>query len=537
MRVVTSRAFAKPTCEHCANPPRFAWWSWRPPGAGLLAVAAASALVVSLPVLYLIVRALQGGASTWVWLLSERLPGLLGRSLLLASAATVLAASISLPLAWLVVRTDLPGRRWLTWLAALPLVFPPYVGAFAYVTLAYGHVDMHNVPGAALVLALFTYPYMYLLLASALQSGHRSLEEAARSSGLSSRQVFWRVTLPMLRPALVAGGLLVALYALSDFGAVAMLRVETFTASIYLQLRGRFDRSAAAALSLVLVALTFLLLWAEGQMRRQGARYYQTAGQGKPAEPVALGPWKWPALAFVWTVVGAAVGLPLGMLAFWSVEGFAVAPLSTKTVGYVVNSVVGAGGAALVAALLAFPIAYLAARYQGPLSQGIFRLAYAGYALPGVVVALATIFFFHTWANPLYGTVWAMLAAYVVRFLPQSLGATHAGLAALSPSLEDAGRSLGLGSLAVLRRVTLPLIAPSLVTGAALVFLNVLKELPATLLLRPAGFDTLAVRVWMEADEGFYAKAAPSALLLVLIASIPTALLLRRVLGGKARIS
>ncbi|HYG59796.1 MAG TPA: iron ABC transporter permease [Symbiobacteriaceae bacterium] len=556
MKVTSSRAFAK-HCEHCAAPPRRVWWDVRVPNPGLLLAALLASLGIALPVLYLAVRAAQGGASTWEWLLSGRLPLLVGRTMLLAGATTLLAVALALPLAWLVSRTDLPGRTWLTWIAALPLVFPPYVGAFAFITLfgprgslekvlarlwgVPGHQielpSIYSLPGAVLVLALFTYPYLYLLLGSALRGGNQALEEAARSAGLSPARVFWRVTLPLLRPALAAGALLVALYALSDFGAVAMLRVETFTSAIYFQLRGRFDRSAAAALSTVLLVMTMLLLWLEERMQRQGARYYQTSSQWRPVRPVALGPWKWPATLFAWGVALVAVGLPVGMLGYWAVQGMQDGLFSADVLQYVGNSVVSAGGAALLATVLAFPVAYLAARFPGALSRGLFRFAYTGYALPGVVVALAVIFFFHTYVYPFYGTVWAMLAAYVIRFLPQSLGATHSGLQALSPSLEDAGRSLGLGAFGVLRRITLPLIAPSLITGGALVFLNTLKELPATLLLRPAGFDTLAVRVWIQADEGFYARAAPAALLLVLLAAIPMSLLLRRIFQGRARLS
>lgn len=557
MKASTLRAFTAAESERTTSPARRTGRRLRLSNLGLTLLALLASCVVGLPVLYLAVRAAQGSAETWQWLLSKRLPGLLANSMALAVGTTCLATAISLPLAWLVTRTDLPGRRWLTWIAALPLVFPPYIGAFAYLTVfgprglledgiaalagVEGHLirlpDINSLPGAVIVLAMFTYPYIYLIVGSALRSCNRSLEEAARSLGLTPRQVFWRVTLPMLRPALAAGALLVGLYAMSDFGAVAMLRVESFTSAIFLQLRGRFDRSAAAALSLVLVLLTLFLLWMEERMGRQGARFYQTTSQWKPARPVPLGRWKVPAVLFSWAVVIAGVGMPASMLAYWSLEGLQEGVLPAKVLNYAWNSLVSAGGSALLATVIAFPIAYYAARHAGRLSRALFRFAYVGYALPGVVVALSIIFFFHRFVNPLYGTIWALLAAFVVRFLPQSLGATHSGLGALAPTLEDAGRSLGLGMFGVLRRITLPLIAPSMITGWALIFLNVLKELPATLLLRPAGFDTLAVRVWVEASEGYYAEAAPSALLLVLLAAVPMSLLLRRVLQGKAKLS
>lgn len=559
MKVTSLRAFTpgKHYCEHCENPPARRWWQVRIPNLPLILAALLSSLVVGLPVIYLAVRAAQGGADTWQWLLSQRLPGLMANSLKLTAGATILALVISVPLAWLVGRTDLPGRRWLSWLLAMPLVFPPYIGAFAYITIfgprgtveallarltgVPGHLlprpEIYSMTGAVLILALFTYPYIYLLVSSALRGTNQSLEEAARVSGLRPMEVFWRVTLPLLRPALAAGAVLVALYAISDFGSVAMLRVETFTSAIYLQLRGRFDRSAAAALSVVLMLLTMLLLWLEERVQTRGARYTQTSGQWKPARQVPLGAWRLPAALFAWAVAFFSIGLPTGMLAWWTLQGVSGGQFSWKVFGYAFNSIFSSAGAAFLGTLLALPLAYLAARHTTAFSRFLFRFAYTGYAMPGLVVALAVIFFFHRFVNPLYGTVWALLAAYLVRYLPQSMGATHAGLAAMSPSLEEAGRSLGLGPLKVLRQITLPLIGPSLVTGSALVFLNTLKELPATLLLRPAGFDTLAVRVWIEAQDGYYAEAAPSALLLVLIASVPMAVLLRRISRGEARLS
>lgn len=551
------RAFAKPDCAACANPISSPAWGSRIPNMPLLLGAVTAALVVGLPVIYLAVRAGQGGLDTWQWALSDRLPRLMWRSFQLAAGSTLLAGAISLPMAWLVTRTDLPGRRWITWLGAMPLVFPPYIGAFAYITVfgprglvedllarltgIPGHLlprpEIYSLPGAVIILGLFTYPYIYLLACSALKGSNQSLEEAARALNQTPGEVFWRVTVPMLRPALTAGALLVALYALSDFGSVAMLRVETFTSAIYFQIRGRFDRSAAAALSLILVVLTMALLWLEGRMQQQGARYTQTSSQWKPVRPQALGRWKWPAAAFAWCVILAGVGMPAGMLAYWTAQAMAHGEFSAKVFGYAWNSVFSSAGAATLATLIAFPLAYFAARYPGPVSRFLYRFAYTGYAMPGLVVALAVIFFFHRYVNPLYGTVWALFAAYLIRFLPQSMGAAHSGLGAMAPSLEEAGRSLGLTSLQVLRQITLPLIAPSVITGWSLVFLNTLKELPATLLLRPAGFDTLAVRVWIDASESYYAQAAPSALLLVTIAAVPMALLLHRIFTGKASLS
>lgn len=530
-------------------------WGGKPPNLGLLALAGITASLAVIPLAYILLRALEGGTGVWLPLLGERIPWLLWRSLRLAATTTALASAIAVPLAWLVVRTDLPGRRAISWLAALPLAFPPYVGAFAYITV-FGPRGLFeklvsswtgvpgpelNLPkiyglgGTTLILALFTYPYIYLLVGAALRSFNQSMEDAGRSLGLGPTGVFFRITLPLLRPALGAGVLLVALYALADFGAVAMLRHDTFTNAIFMQLSGRLDRSAAAALSVVLVILTLCFLWAEAWLESKG-RYTQTSSSWRPARTVRLGAWFWPALVFVAVVLLAALGMPLGMLIYWSFEGFREG-VDPKVWGYAWNTLSSAAGAATLASVLTFPVAYLAARHGGLISRGAFHLAYVGYAMPGVVVGLAVTFVFAAYLKPLYGTVWALLAAYLVRFLPQSLGSQHSSLTQIAPSLEEAARGCGHTPGSVIRRVTIPLMMPGILAGWSLVFLNTMKELPATLLLRPAGFDTLAVRIWIDASEGYFASAAPAALMLVVLALIPLTLLLGRVLHGRAKMT
>lgn len=512
-------------------------------------------MLAAIPVLYLVVRSATAGSQVWLSLLGNRVPSLLWSSAALAAAVTALAALIGVPLAFLVVRTDLPGRQWISWLGALPLVFPPYVGAFAYVTLLgprgtlerlisrwtgvpgpeLGLPSVYSLWGTTLVLALFTFPYIYLLTCAALRSFNQTLEDAARSAGLRPWQVFLEVTLPLLKPAIGAGALLVALYVLADFGAVAMLRYDTFTLAVFLQLRGRMDRSAAAALSVVLMVLAAFLLWAEERLESRG-RVVQTDTSWRPGRPLALGRWRLPALAFVALVLGLALAVPAGMLAIWTWNGLN-AGTTARLWTYAANSLTGSAAAATLGAVISFPLAYLAARHQSLASRIAYRLGYTGYGLPGVVVALACIYVFTTFLPQLYGTVWTLLTAYLIRYMPQSLGAQRAALLQISPTLEDAARSCGYAPPAVLARVTLPLSLPGILAGWSLVFLNCLKELPATLLLRPAGFDTLAVRVWIDASDGFYEAAGPAALALVLLGAVPLVLLLRWVLGGRVRLA
>lgn len=525
------------------------WWSiWagRPPYWGIALVAVLIAAFMALPLGYVVVRAAEGGPELWQRLWHTRLPGLFWNTVRLTLGVSAVAVAIAVPLAWLAARTDVPGARRWSWVSVLPLAFPPYVGAFVYVTVfgplglvesalmrwtgltrhQLGLPSIFDFWGVTLVLALFTYPYVFVLVLAALRSSNRTLEEAAQAAGLGPTAVFFRVTLPLLRPAIGAGALMVGLYALSDFGTVAMLRFDTFTNAIYAELIGRLNRSGAAALSAVLVALTAGVLYLESSSRRR-ARYYQTVGTWRSAQPVALGSWKWPALAFVALVNGLSVVIPLATLCYWSIEGIRTGAIDRHFWDYWWNTlgVTLAGATAMTA--LALPVAYLSARHSSPATAWLSRLSQAGYALPGVVVALGLIFFFNRYLPGVYRTATMVVVALVVRFLPQSIQTQEAALQQVSPNLEEAARSCGHGPLQALRRVTLPLVAPGVAAGWSLAFLSSLKELPATLLLRPPGLDTLAVRVWLEAREGFFERAGPPALLVVLLGLIPMFILLR----------
>lgn len=519
----------------------------------LLAAAGLVALFVAIPFGYILLRAATGGVEVWERLLAERLPGLLLNTLVLMLIVTTGTLLTGVSMAWLTERTDLPGRNVFRWLLALPLAIPAYIGAIVHLALLRSRGGMipqalaalfgEPIPtpsplglwGAAFILTLFTYPYVYLLSGAAFRNMHAAMEEASRSFGRTSWQTFWQVTLPALRPGLAAGALLVALDILAEYGTVSLLRYETFSSAIFVQLNARFDRSAVSVLSGVLVALAVVILWAE--IRVQGrARFTQVDSGWRPAALLPLGKWKWPAFLLVLGVSSASLLVPIIVLTYWSISAL----LDPQTLAMVFrsgsqgfgnfawNSLWSSTLAAFLAVALSIPVALLAARYPGPLSRFISRFCQVGYALPGVVIALSLTSLGSQYLPFLYGTPLMVVMAYVLRHMPQAVRASQAALERLSPTLEEASRTLGRTSLQTLFQVTIPLVLPGLLAGGALVFLTSLKELPATLLLRPAGFDTLAVRVWIWADEGFYAQAAPAALLLVLVSAIPLSFLLRR---------
>ncbi|MBX3055393.1 MAG: iron ABC transporter permease [Anaerolineae bacterium] len=519
----------------------------------LLLIGAAvlvSVLILLVPA-YLLLRTATGWQNAADTLLRVQTWQVLGNTLWLALTVTVATAVLAVPLAWLTTCTDLPGRRIWAILLALPLVIPSYVAAFLFVSmmtpkgllqqLTYPLLgidrfpNIYGFPGAFYVLTIISYPFTFLTVRAALRRMDPALVEAARSLGLSPRKAFFRVTLPYLKPSILAGSLLVALYVLRDFGVVTLLQYSTFTRIIYNRYTA-YRLDAAAALALVLVLVTAVILYFEYRSRGR-ARYERISiGAARRMRATPLGIWRIPALAFVTAVVVAALIIPTGGLVYWFWRGWNqdfglkdlgaaqsnVAALSTllePAMNSFTASLAGAG----LAMLLALPIAILAVRRPGRVSAFFERLTYASYALPGIVVALAFVFFGINYARPLYQTLPMLLLAYVILFLPQAVGAQRSSLLQLSAGLEEAARSLGQRPSAVFTRITLPLVKPGMMAGAALVFLTCMKELPATLILSPIGFSTLAVQVWSTISEAFFARAAAPALLLLLLSSIPLA--------------
>jgi iron(III) transport system permease protein len=514
----------------------------RPPVVLGLAGGLVAALTL-LPLVYLVLRVAGAGEATIEALVRWRTVELLLRTTVFAAVVTGLAMVVGVPLAWLTARSDLPARAAWSVLLALPLVIPTYVGGYVFIaalgprgllqqSLAPLGVtrlpELYGFGGATAVLTAFTYPYIYLSTRAALARMDASLEESARSLGRTGWESFRDVVLPQLRPALTAGGLLVALYALSDFGAVALLQLETFTRVIYVQYQGSFDRTSAAALALLLALLTATILSVEVRARGRARYHRSTGGVARVGRPVPLGRWRWPALLLCGSVVGLALVLPIGVLLYWLLRGVGQG-LRLGILGEaIVGSVQGSGLAALAALACALPIALLAVRFPGRTTAAIERLSYIGYGLPGIVIALSLVFFGARLVPALYQTLGMLVLAYVVRFLPQAIGALRASLLQVGPHVEEAARSLGRGPFETWRDVTLPLVLPGVLSGAAIVFLTTMKELPATLLLAPIGFRTLATLTWSAASEGLFAEAALPALLLVLCSAPALFVLLGR---------
>ena len=518
------------------------------PSPVLVIPALVAAAAVSIPLFYVCLRAIEGGAARYMELVTSELSlQLLWRTLLLVAGVVPLAAFIGVSMAWLVTRTRLPGRRIWAVLAALPLVFPSYLASFALVSmlgpggvlqelfgpaapirlgdLAYGY------SGALIALGFFTYPYVYLMSIAALRETDQTLEEAAQSLGSGPWRRFRDVVLPQLLPAVRSGSLLVTLYVLSDFGAVSIVRYQTFTLGIYNAYRGLFDRSVAAALSTVLILVTLVFIAGEASFRRPVHKMKSVAA--RPPLLLPLGRWTPVALGWSSLVIGVGFAIPTLTILHWVARALETNRALDWTFRGTAESVGISITAALTATLFAIPVALWSARHPSSISRGVSRIVFAGYALPGLVVALALVFFATRSMIVLYQTLGLLLAGYVVRFLPESVGAIESSAARLSPNYELAARSLGASRSRTFRTITLPLLRGGILTGGGLVFLTTIKELPATLILRPSGFETLATRIWTLVTESFYAEAAIPSLVLILVSALPLyALVIRPVLGS-----
>ena len=539
-----------PVSKLAAHMPRFpAVWLFeetgRPPAVVWVPAVVVAALLLIAPV-YLTLRTLGAGGDAADLIFRTRTLWVVARTVALMATVMVGCIAIAAPLAWITVRTDLPGRAFWRVITMLPLALPSYIVGFAiavglgprgifqgWLEIAFGIErvpSIYGFPGAVFTLIFISFPYVLLPVRAALWNMDVSLEESARALGRDRWQTFWSVTLPLMRPAIFAGGLLSALYALSDFGAVAMMRYETFTWSIFIQYGAALNRTLAAAWSLALIVLALVVVWGEHSARsRVSGRYYRSRGGAtRLPEPVPLGKWRWVATTYCVTVALVSLGLPLAILAYWTVRGIAAGEPLELLWRAAANSVGVAALAAVLTVVCAAPIAVLAVRYPGVFSRWLERLGFVGFALPGIVIALGLVYFGANYAPWLYQSLAMLAIAYVTLFLPAAVGALRTSLTQVRPEVEEAARGLGKRPLAVLLTVTLPLVQPGILTGAALVFLLTMKELPATLILSPIGFTTLASAIWAAAEEAFFARAAAPALLLVAVSSIPLAIITMR---------
>lgn len=493
---------------------------------------------VLVPLTYLALRATDAEANELVEIVfRSRNLFLFGNTVSLVAGVVIVDIALALPFAWLTSRTNLKAKRFFTLLGVLPLAIPSYVMAYALLGLggrdgAFAHLFGMSLPrlsgywGALTALSFYTFPYFFLNLRSALIGIDPALEESARSLGYRRREVFYYVLIPQLRPALYAGGLLVGLHVLGNFGVVSLMRFETFSFALYLQLAS-FDRIYAAWLALMLLAFAGCLLYVEASLLR-GKRFHR-AGMGSVhhRKLIPLKGWGQVSYLYLGVLAFGSIAVPTITIILWMVRG-----IDTASVENLVKAVIGSLGAAVPAALLstclALPLVYLGVRRPSAMSRLLERLAYFGYAIPPLAFGLSLIFFMQRLIPGLYQTLWLLIYAYTLHFMAEAIGPARSAIFQASPNIEEAARSLGFSRLSAFFKVTFPLLIRGLTVSAAFVFLSAMKDLPIAFLLRPIGYETLALNVWSATSEALFAEAAPYALLMIIFSGLFVGLLLVR---------
>ena len=511
-----------------------------PPRTGRLQLAIVLiGLAFLFPAGYLLWGTLTLGGDFWGSLVSARTLRPLANSLLIATSTAAACAVLGTVLAWIAVRTDLPGRRLWRVVFPLPLVIPSFVGATAVLS-AFGSGGLIEfVPrlegfwGAFVVLTLLSYPYVYLPVAARLSSTSASIEEASRLLGSRPVRTVFRIVLPQAREAIIAGTLLVFLYGLSDFGAVSLMRFDTITRAIFSA--RLFDRATALTLGLLLAILA-LVVAAVVRVLSLGTK--TQSAETKPLQ-YPLGAATIPTVGLVVGVISLALVTPVSVFLFWTLRGSTTVGVGFSGIGDglgfliepLLNSLLAATVAGAAAVLVVLPVAYASAKRRNRLSETVSTVISSVFAIPGLVVALAVVF----WAIQapdllagVYQTFPLLIFAYVLHFGAQSMGASQAAIAAIPSRLDEAAKVLGADSRRRFLTIDLPLIFPGLVAGGGLVLLSTLKELPATLLLAPTGFSTLATRIWGAAEDGFFAEVGVTSLILVVLSGVLTWLLILR---------
>lgn len=486
-----------------------------------------------LPVLYVVLRAQQAGWNQAVQLIFRgRVYELLVNTLKMDFSVTILSVIIGVATAWFIERTSLPGKKMWNVLVTLPFAVPSFVSSYSWISF---FPQVEGLSGAVLVLTLSSYPLVHLPVAAALRGMDPALEETSRSLGYGRFETFFRVTLPQLRPALLGGAILIALHMLAEFGALEFLNYDTFTTAIFDQYNVAFDGASAAMLTSVLLVLCLFILGVELLLRGNAKYATNRKGTASETEIIPLG-WKTPfVLAGFMALFILSSGVPLGILMYWLLTGTSATFDLAEIFQSLYSTLAFGFGGSFLAILFALPLVILAIRYKGTFSVIADRLPYFIHSLPGLVIGLTLVFFAINYVHPLYQTIPLLLIGYAMLYLPLAQSSVRAAMEQVPKQMEEVGSSLGKSSGTVFFKVTLPLITPGVGAGMALVFLEVMKELTATLLLRPTGVNTLATKIWEHTTSIEYGASAPYAVLLILISGLPVYLLTMRSFRSKKK--
>lgn len=529
--------------------------------ANLKSITVISALCVVLPILVVLASVLQPDAKVWRHIVETLLMDLLRNTIVLCVGVLAGTLILGVGTAWLTAVCDFPGRSFFNWALMLPLAVPTYVLAFVFIGLfdfsgpvqtllrtsgvstLPGLPNIRSAGGVILVMSLALYPYVYLLARNAFQTQGRRLLEVSRALRHGHTKSFFKASLPMARPWIAAGSMLVLMETLADFGAVSIFNYDTFTTGIYKAWFGFFSLAAAAQFSSVLLVFIFIIVAVEQQMRSR-MQFHQVGGMSGQAGRIRLQGWKkWLAYAALGLVVSFAFFLPCLQLLAWSVDSMAV-ELDSRYLGLLARSLFFSSTAAVSITGLGLLMAYTQRRYTDGFTRWALRLSTMGYALPGTVLAVGIVILVNLVDKPIIwairealgiqmtsifsGTILAVLFAYAVRFLTVGFNSVNSSMLRITRSVDEVSALLGVSGMKMIRRVHIPMLRSGILTAAIFVFVDVMKEMPITLMTRPFGWDTLAVKVFELTSEGEWRRAALPSLTLVLTGLIPLILLTRK---------
>ena len=491
-----------------------------------------------IPLVYLLTKAFSAEGTALLQIVFRwRNARLFFNTLLLTGGVLTLDLLLTVPAAWLTTRVDLKARRLFTVLCTLPLAIPGYVMAYALLALG-GNTGIvaqffgTSIPrlsgywGALLALSAYTSPYLFLNVRTALLGLDPSLEESARSLGYRYPEIFFHIVLPQLRPALYAGGLLISLHVLGDFGVVSLMRYETFSYALYTEYTLSFEHVYAAWLALMLLVFTASLLYLEAKLLKRVILHRTGSGVSRQLPRFSLRLWRIPAYIYLSVLSFTTVIVPSGAVLLWMFKGFDVTALD-GLVKALIGSLSIAVPSGILCAFFAVPFAYVGVRYPSRISDLLSRVAYIVYAIPSLAFALSLIFFVLNTVSAIYKTLPVLIYACILHFLAEAIGPVRSSLYQASPHLEEAARSLGYSPIQAFFRALFPVLMRGMLTATALVFLATLKELPLTFLLSPAGYETLALNVWSYTSEAMFAEAAPYALAILMLSGVFVGILIR----------
>ena len=508
-------------------------------------------IILSLPIIYIFLKITFGINLFFDFILNYNILKITINSVLLVLLVVCLATLISLPLAFLNVRTNLPFAKYLISISVLPIALPSYVMATTQIELwgprgiAYDILNkffgtgplpsFYGLSGSVIVLTLITYPYIYIGLCATFRRFDFQMIDASRTLGASVPKTFSKIIFPLVMPTVASGSLLVSLYVLSDFGAVALLRFNTFTIAIFNRMYSSIGNYGVLEICSIAILFCFFILFIESRTR-SNSRYFSNSNSAN-MKILDLGYWRWVILPFA--LIPSILGflLPVSVLLYWFISGVyfdnSFDNLFKNIVSDILSTILVSLVSALIITLLATIAVLIIRKKIRIISFVLEKVSYIGLSLPGIVVAMSLVFFTINYVDIIYQTFIVLILGYLISFLPAVITPVKSSVSQIDPSLEEASYTLGKGKIMTFYNIIVKLSTPGVIYGGILVFILCLKELPLTLILSPLGFSTLATSIWSSASEAFFMDTAAASLILILIAGIPTYLFMSNDLSKK----